>query len=78
MVKTCREGRRLSKVAAQFDNRDAAVDGSDLAKQVERAVARAIVDQNEFEGLALNLHDRLEAIVKICNVLLLVMQGDND
>ena len=68
----------MSKVAAEFDNRDPAVDGSNLAQQVEGAVARAVVDQDELEGLAVDFHDRLQAIVEVGYVLLLVMQGDND
>ena len=39
MVKAGGERRSLSKVAAEFDNRDPAVDGSNLAQQVEDRVA---------------------------------------
>ena len=68
----------LQKIAAQLDHRDAAIDRRHLAQHVERAVAGSIVDQDDFEALAIGLHYRLQAVVEVGDVLLLVMQGYND
>jgi hypothetical protein len=63
----------LAEVAAEFDNRDAAIDRSDFAQHGERMIAGAVVDQDDFETLARRFHHRFEAVIEVGDVFLLVM-----
>src|SRR5258706_11068689 len=78
MVETGGESRGLAEIAAQLDYGYAAIDGCDCAQHGERVIAGAIVDEHDFEGLAVSLHYRLQAVVEIGHVLLLVVQGNDD
>ena len=72
------EGGGLAEVAAELDDEDAAVDGSDLFKQAVGAVAGAIVDEDQLEGFADLLHDGLEAVVERGDVLFFVVERNDD
>ena len=73
VVETGGESGGLAEVAAQFDDRHTAVDCRDLAQHREGVIVGAIVHENDFEGLAVSLHDRLQAVVEVGDILLLVM-----
>src|SRR5580692_605739 len=45
---------------------------------MEGAVAGAVVDEDELESLAADLHDGLQAVVEVGYVLLLIVQGNDD
>ncbi len=72
------EGGGLAEVAAELDDEDAAVYGSDLFEEAIGAVAGAIVDEDQFEGFADLLHDGLEAVVECGDVLFFVVEGHDD
>src|ERR1017187_1639433 len=78
MVETGCEAGSLAEVAAQFDHRHTAVDGCDFTQHGEGVVGGAIVHENDFEGFAMSLHYRFQAVVEVGNVLLLIMQRDDD
>jgi len=65
-------------VRVSFDDDDAAVDGSDVLQLAEGVVARAIVHEDELEGLARGFHDGLQPVVKLGAVLFLVVKWDNN
>ncbi len=72
------EGGGLAEVAAELDDENAAVYGGDLFEETVGAVAGAIVDEDQLEGLADLLHDGLEAVVEGGDVLFFVMERDDD
>ena len=78
MIETGGESGGLTEVAAQLDDEHAAVDGGDLFEEPVGAVARAIVDEDQFEGLANLLHDGFETVVERGDALLFVMERDDD
>ena len=51
------EGGGLAEVAAELNDEDARVDGSDLFQKAVGSVAGAVVDEDELEGVADLLHD---------------------
>ena len=76
------EGGGLAEVAAEFDDEDARIDGGDLFKEAVGAVAGAVVDEDEFKGLARvgehGFHDGFEAVVEGGDVFFFVVEGDDD
>jgi len=78
VVESGGESGGLAEVAAQFDDRDAAVNRRDLPQHGEGVIARSVVDQNDFEALPVRLHNRLQAVVEVGDVLLLVVQRDDN
>ena len=46
--------------------------------KLKGAVAGTVIDEHQLEGLAADLHDGLQAVVEIGDVLLLIMQGNHD
>jgi len=44
-----------------------------FAQHGERAIAGAVVHQHDFEGLAVGLHDRFQAVVEVGDILLFVV-----
>jgi hypothetical protein len=73
MIKSSSEAGGLTKIATQLDHGDPAVDSRDFTQHSEGLVGRAIIHENDFEALAVSLHNRFEAIVEIGDVFLLVM-----
>ena len=51
------EGGGLAEVTTELDNEDARIDGGDLFEQAVGAVAGAVVDKDELEGVVDLLHD---------------------
>src|SRR5258708_20538256 len=78
MVKACGEPGGLAEVAAQLDHGNPAVDSRDFAQHGEGMVTGAIIHQHYFERLASSFHYRFQAVVKVGDVLLFVVQGDYD
>ncbi len=78
MIEAGGESGGLPKVAAQADDRDAAIDRGNFTQHVEGTVAGAVIDKDDFKAGAMGLHDGLEAIVQIGDILLLIVQGHND
>ena len=78
MVESGGEARGLAEVAAQLDDGHTAVDGRDFAQHREGVIVGAVVHEHDFEGFAVRLHDRFQAVVEVGDVLLLVMQRDDD
>src|SRR5579872_6690389 len=78
MIESSSQRGSLSKITAQLDHRHPAIDCSNLAQQVEGSIPRTIVDQHNLETFAVNLHDRFEAVIKIRDVLLLIVQRDHN
>ena len=78
MIETCGQAGGLAEVAAQFDDRHAAVHSGDLAQHGEGVVVRAIVHQNHLECLAAGFHHRFQAVVEVGDIFLLVMQRYDD
>src|SRR6185437_8617260 len=72
------ERRGLAEVAAQLDHEDARIDRGNLLKQTVRAVARAVIDEDQFKAGLHMLHHLLHAIVKARDALLFVVEGDDD
>ncbi len=72
------EGGGLTEVAAQLDDEDARVDRGDLFEQAIGAVARTIVDEDQFEGFADLLHYGLEAVVEGGDVFFFVVERNDD
>ena len=72
------KSRGLAEVAAELDDEDAGVYGSDLFEETIGAVAGAVVDEDELEGVADLLHDGLEAVVESGDVLFLVVERHDD
>ena len=66
------------KLRRSLMTRTRRVDGGDLFEQTVGAVAGAIVDEDQFEGVADLLHDGLQAVVERGDVLLLVVEGNDD
>ena len=61
VIETGRQRGGLAEVAAQLDDQHAAVHRGDLFQQLVGAVAGAVVDQDQFKGVAHLLHDLLQA-----------------
>jgi hypothetical protein len=78
VVEAGSEGGGLAEVAAELDDEDARVYGGDLFEETIGAVAGAVVDEDELEGVAYLLHDGLEAIVEGGNVVFFVMERHDD
>jgi hypothetical protein len=78
VVEASGEGGGLAEVAAELDDENAAVDGGDLFKEAIRAVARSVIDEDQFEGFADLLHYGFEAVVKSGDVFFFVMERNND
>src|SRR5262249_42214669 len=78
VIKSGSERRGLTEVTAQLDDDHAAIDCGDLLQQRERVVATAVVDKHQLKRLAGSLHDDLQAIVKLGDVLFFVMERNND
>ena len=78
VVKASGKGGGLAEVAAKLDDKDARIYGRDLFEQAVGAVAGAVVDEDQFEGLAYMLHDGLEAVVESCDVLFFVVEWHDD
>ena len=57
MIEPRRQSRGLPEVAPQLDHRDPAVHRRDFPQHSERVIARAIVDQDNLEALAMGFHD---------------------
>ena len=72
------EGRGLSEIAAQLDDEDAAVYGSDLFQQFVTAIGRSVVDEHQLEAVSHWFHDGLEAVVHGGNVFFFVVEGDDN
>src|SRR6185437_10942429 len=64
--------RGLTEVAAKLDDEHAAIYRGYLLEQAIGAVARAVVDEDQLEGVADMLHDGLEAIVERGDVIFFV------
>src|SRR5207248_8651792 len=78
IIKSGRKRRGLPKIAPQTNYRDPAVDTCNLSEQVNSIVGGAIIDKNNFETLSANFHDGLQPIVKVGDVFLLIVQGDDN
>ena len=78
VVEAGSEGGGLAEVAAELDDEDAGIDGGDLFKEAVGAVARAVVHEDQLEGVVPLLHDGLEAVVEGGDVLLFVVEWDDD
>ena len=78
MVEAGGQGGGLPEVAAQLHHHDAAVHGGNLLQQRERVVAASIVYKDQFERLARGLHDHLQAVVELGDVLFLVVKRYDD
>ncbi len=78
VIKAGCQRRGLAEVAPQFDDEDARIDRSDLLEKTVRAVARAVVDEDQLEAGLYVLHHVLHAVVKPRDALLFVMEGNDD
>jgi hypothetical protein len=78
VVKAGGQCRGLAEVAAQFDDKNAAVDRGDFFKQLVCAVAGAVVDENQFKALADLLHDLFQARIEGSHVLFFIVERDDD
>ena len=70
--------RGLAKVAAQLDYDDAAIHRGDLLQHPEGVVAAAVVHEHQLERLTGGFHHRLQAVIKLGDVLFLVVEGHDD
>jgi len=68
----------LAEIPAKLYDGDPAVDGRNLPQQLEGAIGRAIIDQHNLKALPVRLHDVLQAVIQIGDILLLVMQRDHN
>ena len=78
MVKSSSQPRRLAEITAKLDDRNATVDRRDFAQHGKGVVVRAVIHQHDLEGLSVCLHDSLQAIIEIGDILLLIMQRNYD
>ena len=78
MVESGGEASGLAKITAQLDHGYAAVDGGNLAQQLESAVDRTVIDQHHLESLAARFHHGLQPRVEVGDVLLLVVERNYD
>lgn len=78
MVETSLESGRLAKVATKAHDEYSPVVAGDFRKQAEGAVAAAIVDKDDFKGLADCVHDVNNPDVELGNTLLLVVKRHDD
>ena len=63
MIETGCESSSLPEVAAELYHGYAAIHGRDFAQHGERVIVRAVIDQDNLEGLAGGLHHRLQAVI---------------
>ncbi len=78
MIEACGEGGGLAEVATELDDEDAAVYGSDLLEESVGAIAGAVVDEDQLEGVTDLLHHGLEAVVEGGDIVFFVMEGYDD
>src|SRR5215469_15367688 len=78
VVESSGEAGGLSKITAEFHDGHPAVDSCDLAQQLERAIGRTVVHQDDLEALAVRFHDGFKAVIEVGDILLLVMQRDHN
>jgi hypothetical protein len=72
------ESGGLTEVAAELDDEDTTVYGSDLFQEAVGAVARAIVNEDQLEGFSDLLHNCFETVVERGDALLFVMERNDD
>src|ERR1700734_4030806 len=78
VIKTSGKSRGLAEVAAKLDDENTRIYGCNLFKQTVGAVAGAVVNEDQFEGLSYVLHDGLEAVVQSGDVLFFVVEWNDD
>ena len=72
------ERRRLAEVAAQADDADVVVRVVEPRQRAERAVGRAVVDEDGLPGAAVAVERRGQLVVEQRDAALLVVHGDDD
>jgi len=72
------EGGGLAEIPAQLHHNHSAVDSGNLLEEQEGVVLAAIVDENQFEGLACGFHDDFEPVVQFSNILFFVVKRYNN
>ena len=72
------EGGRLAEVAAQADDLRVRGPGVEPRQRGERAVLRAVVDEDRLPGLAARLERGVQLVVEEGDASLLVVNGDDD
>ena len=78
VIETCGESGGLAEVASQLNDEDTRINRGDLFQQAIGAVARTIIDEDQFEGLAYVLHDSLQAVVERGDVVFFVVERNDD
>jgi hypothetical protein len=78
MVEPGGETGGLTEIPAELYDGDTAVDGGDFTEKLEGTIGGAIVNEDNLKAVAVGLHNVLEAVVKVGDILLLVMQRDHN
>src|SRR5579885_3087103 len=72
------QGRSLSEVATQLHDRDMRIDERKFLQQLVAQIRTAIINKYELIGSACALHDRMQLVVELGDVIFLVMERNND
>jgi hypothetical protein len=78
VVKSGGKGRSLAEVAAELDNQDPGIDGSNLLQELVGAVAGAVIYQDQLIAAPDVLHNLLEAGIEGSYVLVFIVKGNYD
>ena len=78
MVQSCGDGDFLAEIAAERDSRDATLRCMQCAHNIERVIARTIIDEDDLEAARCTFQNRHEPLQERPDIFRFVQDRDND